>query len=281
MPLRAATTYVNLFATLRLPSLTDQLLDLLDKITSADATTSSRVLNYLNTKIPTLPPTLTTSQPLPPRPPKHTTPASSLLSVPNPFPNPGSFLTAPALPVSAFKNGKRRIPYLVSANKIPMIRFRKPQPPALSAYISNRNRTRQKRTNRLHACEDAVAVAEREDEWDFILAEQGARERDGFGNGDGQGEERFVEAAQMAFDEVSGLINRDAIRLREVGERMWAFVQREKGLAARERAERKKERTDKKRERNKRRAETWRERTAEARDERVESELVERVSRTA
>ena len=91
-------------------------------------------------------------------------------------------------------------------------------------------------------CEDGVAVAEREDEWDGILGEQGV--------GVARGQGTFKTAAQAAVDEVSGYINRDAGRSRDYGEKMWAFVQREKRLAEAEKVERR-------RDRNRRRAEKW------------------------
>lgn len=135
-------------------------------------------------------------------------------------------------------------------------------------------RTRQKRTDRLHECEDLVAVAEREDEWDAILADEhglkrGAGEEHGQLLGDFEQEATFTEEAQGALDEVSGLINRDAVRSREMGEKMWAFVQREKRLAGAERVEKRKER-------NRRRAESWKSEAASS----SHGSLVDRVSHT-
>ncbi|KAF1826527.1 uncharacterized protein K489DRAFT_294431, partial [Dissoconium aciculare CBS 342.82] len=64
----------------------------------------------------------------------------------------------------------RRVPRLISANMIPILRVDKPQPPALSGYIANRITRRHVRTERWHRMEQELRVAQLEDRWDSLMA---------------------------------------------------------------------------------------------------------------
>ncbi|KAG8625795.1 hypothetical protein KVT40_006196 [Elsinoe batatas] len=64
---------------------------------------------------------------------------------------------------------QRHIPVLFSANKIPVLRFTKPQPRSLSLFLQSRIDQRQRRNDRALALSHLLSAAEGEDLWDDIL----------------------------------------------------------------------------------------------------------------
>ncbi|KAF2223119.1 hypothetical protein BDZ85DRAFT_121738 [Elsinoe ampelina] len=64
---------------------------------------------------------------------------------------------------------QRHIPILFSANKIPVLRFTKPQPRSLSLFLQSRITQRQRRNDRALALSHLLSTAEGEDLWDDIL----------------------------------------------------------------------------------------------------------------
>ncbi|KAK5159109.1 hypothetical protein LTR04_005126 [Oleoguttula sp. CCFEE 6159] len=138
-----------------------------------------------------------------------------------------SVLSRPYAPVS----GRRRVPYLVDANAVPFLRFKKPQPANLARYIGDRIKQRQKRFNRLHALADGKTLAELEDQWDWtLLQEHGV-----FGV---EGEPRWTKEIAEAEAVVTGSLKKGRQGAMEWARRMQAVVDRETGLLERERAER-------------------------------------------
>lgn len=75
-----------------------------------------------------------------------------------------AFLNRP-LPLSSL-SGARHIPVLASANHIPYLRFKKPQPQSLSSFFKRRVVQRQKRHDRRWDLEDDLMLAGWEDRWD-------------------------------------------------------------------------------------------------------------------
>jgi hypothetical protein len=66
--------------------------------------------------------------------------------------------------------GIRKVPFLVSANGFPFIRWKKPQPDSLSRVLTNLIRMRLKKWKNFNRVNDYfVPLAEREDEWDEMM----------------------------------------------------------------------------------------------------------------
>ncbi|KAI4164041.1 MAG: hypothetical protein LQ342_002276 [Letrouitia transgressa] len=74
-------------------------------------------------------------------------------------------------PLPVPPNCRRRIPYLVHAGGIPMLRFKKPQSPFLSHMIRRKILAREKRVDRIQTLDLALATTSQEDEWDRLLWE--------------------------------------------------------------------------------------------------------------
>jgi hypothetical protein len=79
-------------------------------------------------------------------------PGTTLLALfPRPAPPPGKI---------------RKVPFLVSANGLPMLRYQKPQPQKLSATLASLLKTRMRRWKSVDRLDSASKVARWEDEWD-------------------------------------------------------------------------------------------------------------------
>ncbi|KFY82982.1 hypothetical protein V498_08360 [Pseudogymnoascus sp. VKM F-4517 (FW-2822)] len=97
--------------------------------------------------------------PLPPPPPRRK---------PEPYPGAIPVLQQRPLPKSQL-TGRRRVPILVSANLIPMLRFKKPQSEFLSRVLNDKIKTRQKRHDTLDRLGELVEMGSMEQEWDEEL----------------------------------------------------------------------------------------------------------------
>jgi len=129
-------------------------------------------------------------------------------------------------------SGRRRVPVLYSAQKIPVLRFSKPQPENLSGYLAHRVRVRQKRHDTRHRLEEELDLARTEDRWDALMAEE-------------LDESRWVQ--EPAWSAAPGLARRDVNerlaeekrKNRDMAEVMQGMVDRERALYDEERAGRK------------------------------------------
>ncbi len=116
--------------------------------------------------------------------------------------------------------GKRHVPVLFNANRIPVLRIKKPQPANLSGYIYNRIEQRQKRQDRRWELDAEKTIAAHEDEWDALVNKQQV-----------QGEKiRWVDAVQMAAVEVQASLDLEKDKNRRMAERMQIVVDRERQL---------------------------------------------------
>lgn len=93
---------------------------------------------------------------------------------------------------------QRRIPVLFSANKIPVLRLDKPQPPGLSMYIQLLVDLRTRRWARVEEYDVLTGLGEREDEWDRLV---------GGGEAVG-GKVSWAEAGELASQQVYGHLDR-------------------------------------------------------------------------
>ena len=130
-------------------------------------------------------------------------------------------------------SGKRRIPVLFSANSIPILRIKKPQPESLSGFIKHRIEQRQRRHDRKHWLMEQTQFAQYEDLWDEIVErEVGVRDDDGK-------ELTWAEEFEIAKNEVDWLIRLEGKKNVAMAAKMQGIVDRETEMFERERAERK------------------------------------------
>lgn len=126
---------------------------------------------------------------------------------------------------------------LVSANRIPMLRFGKPQPQNLSAYLTQRIKSRTDRTLRKQRLEGEWAVAATEDTWDFVLQRWCGIRTEGVGHEGGR-ESKWVDEVEVAYDWVVGLMDGEWERNRVWAKEMLGVVDREREMAEQEKKER-------------------------------------------
>ncbi|KAK4506445.1 hypothetical protein PRZ48_000177 [Zasmidium cellare] len=121
--------------------------------------------------------------------------------------------------------GERKVPVLVDAGSIPMLRFTKPQPRALSLYIHSRIKQRQRRHDLRHHLEGMLALAKEEDRWDGLTgrSEEGAW---------------WSWEVMRALGVVQGALNEERRRNGEMAGRMQGVVDREREVWVREWRER-------------------------------------------
>ena len=130
-------------------------------------------------------------------------------------------------------SGKRRVPVLFSANSIPILRIKKPQPESLSGFIRHRIEQRQRRHDRKHWLMEQIQFARYEDLWDEIVErEVGVRDDDGR-------ELTWAEEFEVAKNQVDWLIRLEGKNNVAMAAKMQGIVDRETEMFERERAERK------------------------------------------
>jgi len=132
-------------------------------------------------------------------------------------------------------SGKRHVPVLFSASKIPVLRIKKPQPQNLSGFIKHRIQQRQRRHDRRHWLEEQVEFAQYEDLWDKILENEigaGAQRVRG-------AEPTWAKEFRIAKDEVEFKIREEGVKNAAMAVKMQDIVDRERELFEKERAARK------------------------------------------
>ncbi|THY59865.1 hypothetical protein D6C99_01780 [Aureobasidium pullulans] len=216
----------------------------LDHLT-ASITGDNTSVSHLNSLLYRLPSSLKTTTPPPkPPPPPPTKPAAVV----------GSTLSLRPRPAFSLPS-RRRIPVLVNANKIPILRFTKPQPAILSQYVRSRLVLRQKRLDLKLKLETDMEIAKAEDEWDRILFARGIKEESGnevdeFGRR--QKRTTWTAAIYEALGQTYKAIEDEGVKNKEMAKRMVGIIDREKELAEVERKERQRVKNE---ERKKRKAE--------------------------
>jgi hypothetical protein len=129
-------------------------------------------------------------------------------------------------------SGKRLVPVLFSASKIPVLRTRKPQPQNLSGFIKHRIQQRQRRHDRRHWLEEQIEFAQYEDLWDEILEGEVGDQRV-------WSEPTWAEEFQIAKEEVEFKIKEEGWKNSAMAVKMQDVVDRETEVLGRERAARK------------------------------------------
>jgi hypothetical protein len=136
-------------------------------------------------------------------------------------------------------SGKRHVPVLFTASKIPVLRIKKPQPPNLSGFIRHRIDQRQRRHDRRHWLEEQVEFAQYEDLWDEILEEQIGVDAGVETRREMLMEPTWAEEFQIAKDEVEFKIKEELRKNGAMAVRMQEVVDLEREAFERERAARK------------------------------------------
>ena len=151
--------------------------------------------------------------------------------------SPGINLFDRPLPLEKL-SGKRHVPVLFSANHIPVLRLKKPQPASLSRYIRQRIEQRQIRHDRRHRLIDELSIARLEDQWDR-LTDQTPRslEHAMLGPDDGS-EPQWSDAVRQALVDVEEKLRAESEKNRVTAEKMQAVVDREQVLYDQEKKER-------------------------------------------
>lgn len=147
-------------------------------------------------------------------------------------PNPIKLEDRP-LPLERLSGKTRRVPVLFSANLIPVLRLKKPQPHSLSMYIRGRIEQRQRRLDRRDALTATLALAKREDQWDRVLRDVGGV-REGGGS--------WTQVPRDGLREVAEAFERERRKNQAWAEKLQGVVDREREAWERERAEKKERR---------------------------------------
>lgn len=128
-------------------------------------------------------------------------------------------------------SGRRHVPVLYNAQKIPVLRLKKPQPENLSGYLAHRLRLRQKRHDTRHKLDDELEIARSEDRWDGLVA--GATGREGY-----TFEPAWSAGVGMARREVNEKLDEERRKNREMAVKMQGVIDRERELYEKEKVER-------------------------------------------
>lgn len=130
-------------------------------------------------------------------------------------------------------SGKRHVPVLVTANRFPMLRLKKPQPQSLSLYIHKRILQRQKWHNTRMKLESEGPLAEYEDQWDEITSTYSVESNgisEAMAGNSGNTEPRWASTVEDALSEVQGKIIREKEKNRAMAEKMQGVIDREQKL---------------------------------------------------
>ena len=136
-------------------------------------------------------------------------------------------------------SGKRHVPVLFSANRIPVLRIKKPQPASLSRFIRQRIEQRQEWHDRRHRLTGERHIACCEDEWDSLMSEATGTTLEGPMLAGEDGEEPDWEDAIIdASADVQEKLNAESAKYKVMAEKMQAVVDREQALYDQEKKER-------------------------------------------
>ena len=138
-----------------------------------------------------------------------------------PYPGAARILDRPYQNLS----GRRHVPVLVNAIRVPFLRVKKPQPPLLSRIIRNIVKTRNHRIMKGERLANELSFAQDEEVWDHILYElAGLDSRNLL-------EPRWQHEVKRAIDDNQQLRIRAIQRRADVSAKMHAIVEKEMALA--------------------------------------------------
>lgn len=121
-------------------------------------------------------------------------------------------------------SGRRRVPKLVNANRVPFLRLKKPQSPFLSRIIRDTVATREKRITLGNQLSEQLPVAIDEDKWDQILSGHFGLEE----------ESQWSYELRLAIRENASLQAAATQKRTDIAAKMFSIMQQEKALALEE-----------------------------------------------
>jgi len=137
-----------------------------------------------------------------------------------PYPGASKTLDRPFTSLS----GRRRVPKIVNANRVPLLRLKKPQSPFVSRIIRDTIDTRERRITLANQLDEQLPLAMDEDDWDKILFDQFGLEDD----------LSWSHELRLAIEK-NGTLQTAATQKRiDLAARMHSIVQQEKALAIEE-----------------------------------------------
>ena len=142
-------------------------------------------------------------------------------------------------------SGKRHVPVLFSANHIPVLRIKKPQPESLSRFIRQRIKQRQAWHDDRHRLTGELRIASYEDEWDILMSEDPEMTVEEAMMASESGEEPDWEDAIIdAAAEVQAKLDAESAKYKVMAERMQGVVDREQAMYDQEKRERRKKKIE-------------------------------------
>lgn len=128
--------------------------------------------------------------------------------------------------------GIRKVPFIVNANGIPFLRYKKPQPENVSRSIRNMVNSHNEQIYSRRVLEEFyLPLSEYEDEWDEILRVNGCWRS-------GIEEPTWLEAYEGQLDEVNTRLDIWDQTILETGKKLFDIVKAEQALAEKEAEER-------------------------------------------
>ncbi|PNS19910.1 Acetolactate synthase small subunit, mitochondrial [Sphaceloma murrayae] len=142
-----------------------------------------------------------------------------------------------------FTRPRRKVPVLFSAQRIPVLRFTKPQPKSLSLFLISRIEQRQRRIDRAAGIANMIAIARGEDLWDSILEEDHGVPPDDHESEQTtslwrSGEQTWAYPHEEALEQVKDYLELEAKKIAARVRMYVDIVDREKELKEQERKER-------------------------------------------
>ncbi|EME87575.1 uncharacterized protein MYCFIDRAFT_191970 [Pseudocercospora fijiensis CIRAD86] len=123
--------------------------------------------------------------------------------------------------------GKRHVPVLVNANGIPFLRYKKPMPANLAAFVNSRILQRDRRHKFRIEMEHNLHLAQEEDRWDSILYKTAGVDSSGGGVVEGS----WKDVSERSLQGITNILQSEKENNRIHAERMQAIVDREAELA--------------------------------------------------
>ncbi|KAI9891829.1 MAG: hypothetical protein M1814_002394 [Vezdaea aestivalis] len=131
-------------------------------------------------------------------------------------------------------SGRRHVPILVSANQFPMLRIKKPQPPALTAAIVRARRRLERHVSMGQSLEILYERSCEEDDWEYRLIQMGLE-----GN---IKESSYSDSVRVAQADLTTIMRYDRTKKITIAKRFTEIVDQERALYLKERDERKRQR---------------------------------------
>lgn len=127
-------------------------------------------------------------------------------------------------------SGKRHVPVLFSANSIPILRLKKPQPESLSRYIRQRIEQRQAWHDRRQRLMEELFFAREEDRWDRLTSRKVRNLERAMSGIENSMEPRWEDAIRESMAHVDSKLTAEGEKYRVMAQKMQAVVDQEQAL---------------------------------------------------